>query len=113
MGDDAAAAAGVFAMEGLWSLCLPVYREVIARAAAGDIGEVIEGVASVERDGYAALQSLGAPRPTRVFTAGGGASNGAWTKIRSTMLGVPITEAATSDASVGAARIAAGLIEVA
>jgi predicted dehydrogenase len=37
---EAARAAGVFAMEGLWSLCQPVYREAFARIAAGEIGAV-------------------------------------------------------------------------
>jgi predicted dehydrogenase len=39
---EAARARGVFAMEGLWSLCLPVYREAFAEIAAGAIGEVRE-----------------------------------------------------------------------
>lgn len=43
---DAARAAGVFAMEGMWSLCLPVYRDAFARIAAGEIGEVREIAAS-------------------------------------------------------------------
>jgi predicted dehydrogenase len=38
----AARARGVFAMEGLWSLCLPVYREAFARIGEGAIGEVRE-----------------------------------------------------------------------
>jgi predicted dehydrogenase len=38
----AARARGVFAMEGLWSLCLPVYRDAFAAIAAGAIGEVRE-----------------------------------------------------------------------
>lgn len=39
---EAATSAGVFVMEGLWSLCLPVYRDVLARVAGGAIGEVRE-----------------------------------------------------------------------
>ena len=39
---EAARAAQVFAMEGMWSLCLPVYRDAFARIAAGEIGEVRE-----------------------------------------------------------------------
>jgi predicted dehydrogenase len=39
---DAARARGVFAMEGMWSLCLPVYREAFAAIAGGAIGEVRE-----------------------------------------------------------------------
>jgi predicted dehydrogenase len=42
----AARAAGVFAMEGMWSLCLPVYRDAFARIAAGEIGAVREIAAS-------------------------------------------------------------------
>lgn len=39
---EAARGAGVFAMEGLWSLCQPVYREAFARIAGGAIGEIRE-----------------------------------------------------------------------
>ncbi len=35
---EAARARGVFAMEGLWSLCLPAYREAFDRIARGEIG---------------------------------------------------------------------------
>lgn len=38
----AARGAGVFAMEGMWSLCLPVYREAFAAIARGAIGDVRE-----------------------------------------------------------------------
>lgn len=36
----AAQTAGTFCMEGLWSLCLPVYREAFDRIRRGEIGEV-------------------------------------------------------------------------
>lgn len=39
---EAARGANVFAMEGLWSLCQPVYREAFARIARGAIGETRE-----------------------------------------------------------------------
>ena len=71
---------------------------------------MLEGISEIERIGYTALQQLGAPTLKRVFTAGGGARNQAWTKIRSIKLGVPVGDALSSDASVGVARIAAGLI---
>jgi sugar (pentulose or hexulose) kinase len=71
---------------------------------------MLEGIAEVERIGYAALRDLGAPKLQRVFTAGGGAKNAAWTKIRAAKLGVPVLEAESSHASVGTARIAAGLV---
>ena len=71
---------------------------------------LLEGISEIEAVGYAALQELGAPRVTKVFTAGGGAKNHAWTKIRSSKLGVPILSAQSSSAAHGAARIAAGRI---
>ncbi|MGA2018828.1 MAG: Gfo/Idh/MocA family oxidoreductase [Opitutaceae bacterium] len=38
----AARARGVFCMEGLWSLCQPVYREAFERIGSGEIGEIRE-----------------------------------------------------------------------
>ncbi|QDV42971.1 Xylulose kinase [Stieleria neptunia] len=71
---------------------------------------MLESIAEIERVGYAALQELGAPSVHQVYTAGGGAANKAWTQIRARGLGVPVLKADSSDAAVGAARIAAGLI---
>ena len=71
---------------------------------------MLEGISGIERVGYTALQELGAPTLNRVLTAGGGAQNQAWTTIRSAKLAVPVGDAQSSNASVGAARIAAGLI---
>lgn len=71
---------------------------------------MLEGLGEIERIGYTALQQLGAPTLKRVFTAGGGAQNQAWTKIRSAKLGVPVGDARSNNASAGVARIAAGLI---
>lgn len=71
---------------------------------------ILEGISEVERIGYEALHELGAPRVKRVFTAGRGAKNHAWSKIRSTNLGVPVVDARSTDAAVGAAWIAAGLV---
>ena len=71
---------------------------------------MLEGISEIERVGYSALQQLGAPAVKRVFSAGGGARNRAWMKIRSAKLGVPVADAKSTNASVGAARIAAGLI---
>ncbi len=71
---------------------------------------ILEGISEIERVGYTALQQLGAPTLKRVFTAGGGARNQAWTKIRTARLRVPITNAQSSNASTGVARVAAGLV---
>jgi sugar (pentulose or hexulose) kinase len=71
---------------------------------------MLEGIAEIERVGYAALENLGAPPVSKVFTAGGGAANEAWAKIRARALGVPVCSADSSEAAMGTARIAAGLI---
>ncbi len=67
---------------------------------------MLEGIAHIERDGYRALQRLGAPYPTAVVTAGGGARNQAWSTIRSGLLGVPVTAAHHQEAAYGAALLA-------
>lgn len=66
---------------------------------------LLEGIARIERDAYAVMAQLGAPRPARIVTAGGGAANPAWTAIRARVLGVPVVSAATPEAAVGAARL--------
>lgn len=71
---------------------------------------ILEGISEIERTGYAALADLGAAKLNRVFTAGGGAKNAAWTQIRRQKLGVAVVESQSCEASVGTARIAAGLI---
>lgn len=71
---------------------------------------MLEGISEIERTAYMTLRELGAPELKRVFTAGGGAHNRAWTEIRASKLGVPVSDAQSNDASVGVARIAAGLI---
>ncbi len=71
---------------------------------------MLEGISSIEQSGYGALRQLGAAPLQRVFTAGGGAKNAAWTKIRAARLSVPIVNAQSSDAAVGTAGIAAGRV---
>lgn len=67
---------------------------------------LLEGIARVEAEGYRCLGRLGAPPPRRVFTVGTGAGNGAWTRIRQRVLGVPVQPAPHGEAAVGAARLA-------
>lgn len=66
---------------------------------------LLEGMARIEADCYAALISLGAAAPRRILTAGGGADNTAWTEIRRRMLPCPVGLAAQSEAAVGAAML--------
>ena len=67
---------------------------------------MMEGVARIEREGYDALAALGAPAPARVLTAGGGAANPAWTRIRARILGLPVEPAPRSEAAHGMALLA-------
>mmetsp|Transcript_24515 Transcript_24515/g.97265 ORF Transcript_24515/g.97265 Transcript_24515/m.97265 type:complete len:406 (+) Transcript_24515:444-1661(+) len=71
------------------------------------LGELLVGIAEVERSGYEALRALGAqPALATVATAGGGSKNEQWRAIRERMLGVPVVEAAHTDAAFGAAVLA-------
>ena len=72
---------------------------------------LLEGIARVEAMGYRRLHELGAPRPHRVLSVGGGADNAAWTAIRRRRLLAalgPVEMAAgrSTDAAMGAARVA-------
>ncbi len=66
---------------------------------------LLEGIAHIEQLAYQRLHELGAPWPTRVLTAGGGAKNPAWLRIRERMLNCPVTAAAGGEAACGAARL--------
>jgi sugar (pentulose or hexulose) kinase len=68
---------------------------------------MLEGIARIEKQGYDALASLGAPNVNRVISAGGGSANPAWTRLRERLLGVPVTTATHAEASYGAAILAA------
>lgn len=67
---------------------------------------LLESLARIEARGYALLAELGASPLVRVETAGGGANNPAWTRIRERLLGVPVARAAHTEAAYGAARLA-------
>ncbi len=67
---------------------------------------MLEAIARIEGEGYAALAALGAPTHARVLTAGGGAQNEAWTAIRHRTLGCPVEKAPEAEASVGMALLA-------
>jgi sugar (pentulose or hexulose) kinase len=67
---------------------------------------ILEGIAAVEAKAYAKLRELGATPLAAIRTAGGGASNPAWTKIRLRTLGVPERPSLSEHAAVGTARLA-------
>lgn len=52
------------------------------------------------------LKELGATEAVEVFTAGGGAKNDKWIKIRQRILGLPVKKAVHTEASYGASLLA-------
>ena len=67
---------------------------------------MLEGIAVIEAEGYRRLAELGAPRPRRILTLGGGARNAAWTAIRRRLLGVEVTPVLEVEAAAGTATLA-------
>ncbi len=67
---------------------------------------LLESLARIEARGYGLLAELGATPLGRVDTAGGGARNPVWTRIRARLLGVPVARAAHTEAAYGAALLA-------
>jgi len=67
---------------------------------------LLEGIARVERLAFERIAELGAPYPKQVFTVGGGARNGAWTRLRQSRLGVPVVTPSHEDAAYGTALLA-------
>jgi sugar (pentulose or hexulose) kinase len=67
---------------------------------------LLESLGRIEARGYGLLAELGATPVGHVDTAGGGAHNLAWTRIRQRLLGVPVARAAHTEAAYGAALLA-------
>lgn len=67
---------------------------------------LLEGMSKIEALGYQTLQALGASPLTQVISAGGGAQNTVWQRIRENLLGVPVRHAKHTEAAYGAARLA-------
>ncbi len=67
---------------------------------------LLESLGHIETRGYGLLAELGATPVRRVETAGGGAQNPAWTRIRQRLLGVPVSRAAHTEAAYGVALLA-------
>jgi len=67
---------------------------------------LLESLARIEARGYGLLAELGASPVRRVETAGGGARNPVWARIRARRLGVPAARAAHTEAAYGAALLA-------
>ncbi|XP_047328579.1 D-ribulose kinase isoform X1 [Impatiens glandulifera] len=67
---------------------------------------ILESIARIEAKGYRLLKELGATEVEEVFTAGGGAKNKQWIKIRERVLGLPVKPALQTEAAYGAALLA-------
>jgi D-ribulokinase len=67
---------------------------------------ILEGIARIEAEAYTKLGELGASPLASIRTAGGGAVNEAWTRIRLKALGVPEKLSLSEHAAVGTARLA-------
>jgi len=67
---------------------------------------MLEGITSIEQQGFQKLQQHGAPAPKRLFSVGGGTVNKAWTTIRKQILKIPMHDALNQHAAFGAALLA-------
>ncbi|MCA6572493.1 MAG: FGGY-family carbohydrate kinase [Pseudanabaena sp. M57BS1SP1A06MG] len=67
---------------------------------------LLESMARIEVQGYKLLQELGASSIQQIYTAGGGAQNQAWTKIRDRYLQIPMQKSVQTEAAYGAALLA-------
>jgi len=74
---------------------------------------LLQSIGNVERDGFVALQELGASPPTIVYTCGGGSMNDMWRRLRERLLterfgtSIQVCTAESTEASFGAALLAA------
>jgi sugar (pentulose or hexulose) kinase len=67
---------------------------------------LLESMARIEAHGYQLLQKLGATALSHVYTAGGGAKNPTWTRIRARHLQVPTIPPVHTAAAYGTALLA-------
>lgn len=67
---------------------------------------IFEGLARIEAQGYRRLIELGASPLRAVASAGGGADNATWRRIRERYLGVPVDVSRQQEAAFGTSRLA-------
>jgi D-ribulokinase len=67
---------------------------------------ILEGIAKIETLGYEKLQQLGSTKLIKVYTAGGGAKNQQWLKIRQQHLKIPVIPSQHIEAAYGSALLA-------
>lgn len=69
---------------------------------------LLEGITTIEKEGWQRFRELGAPPITRIITLGGGASNAQWRQLREKTLGLPILNRPKLSAARGMALLAQG-----
>ena len=67
---------------------------------------LLDSMARIEAQGYQRLRELGATKLQRVYTAGGGANNEAWMRLREARLGVRVSRSLETEAAYGTALLA-------
>ena len=67
---------------------------------------ILEGIARIEKQGYAKLIELGTVVPKQIITMGGGSRNEEWRKIREHFCQCPVINAKQSAAAYGSALLA-------
>jgi sugar (pentulose or hexulose) kinase len=67
---------------------------------------LLEGIARIEARGYDLLVELGATPVREILTAGGGAKNAVWSRMRERLTGVRVSTQTRSEAAYGAAYLA-------
>lgn len=75
---------------------------------AAFLHRMLEGMAAIEARCFAEIKSRGGSAPSLIFTAGGGAQNDTWTRIRERHLGQLPRVPEFSEAAIGAAKLAQG-----
>lgn len=68
---------------------------------------ILEGIANIESRCYREIEAQGGGKPTLIYSAGGGANNDPWTKIRAKALGQTPQIAEHSEAAIGTAKLIA------
>jgi xylulokinase len=89
---------------------LPPRLEPRPQDAVEFLHGLLESMTRIEARAYQLLQDLGATPLTRVYTAGGGARNSAWTAIRARHLGVPVQASTQTEAAYGTALLALRMV---
>ncbi len=71
---------------------------------------LLEGLAKIEAQGWEKLNLIGAEKPKKIITIGGGAKNPQWRRIRERFIKIPI-RSSTKQPAEGVAKIAKDSIE--